>query len=529
MTGPSTHGVRLAELVASLSLATDLGLGQPQEHVLRQTIIASRLASLARLTEVEQAATFYVSLLAWVGCVADSQELSRWFEDDTGLRAASFAVDRAGMPMLRFLIGNLASDGSPLDRLSTAGRFLTGGLGEVMRAMSTHCEATAHIADRLGLAESVRRALPQVLERWDGKGAPAGLRGDQLEPVMRVAQIANESEVFHRVGGVPGVVTMLSNRRGTQFDPRLVDLTVAHADELFARLDEIDAWAAVIHGCAALDREMTDPELRTALQTLADYADVRSSWFLGHSRSLAGLAAGAARRRQLPGAQVELVELAGLVSRLGTIGVSARTWNRAGPLSTAERERVRTVPYLTERILRHQPSLAEVGTIAGMVYERLDGSGYPRGLAGAAIPPAARILAAAAVYQALSEARAYRPAVDPEHARRQMLAEATAGRIDGDAVNAVLAAAGHRVRHRPANVAGLTAREVEILAMVVRGLPNREVAATLSISPRTVGSHIEHIYNKIGVTSRGAAALFTMRHGLVDAVALDDEAYPAAG
>src|ERR1700750_2037526 len=96
----ATRGVRLAELIASLSLATDLGLGQPQEHVLRQTVIASRLAQLAGLPDDERAATFYVSLLAWVGCVADSHELAHWFGDDTRIRAESFEVDRAGLPML---------------------------------------------------------------------------------------------------------------------------------------------------------------------------------------------------------------------------------------------------------------------------------------------------------------------------------------------------------------------------------------------------------------------------------------------
>ena len=394
-------GVRLAELIASLSLATDLGLGQPQEHILRQTVIANRLAAAADLSADERAATFYVSLLAWVGCVSDLHELSRWFDDDTRIRAASYEVNRAGLPMMRFMLGHLAAGASSLQRVSTVGRFLGGGMRDVMSSMASHCETTADVANRLGLADEVQRALPQAMERWDGKGGPSGLVGEEIERVMRVCHIANKSEVFARLGGIQAAVQMLRERRGREYDPALVDVVTQHADEIFGGLDEIDAWSAVIDGCAPLDHEMDEVELLTALETLADYADVKSPWFTGHSRAVSALAAEAARRAGLPAADVQLVTRAGLVSRLGTIGVASGTWNRPGALSRIEWERVQNVPHLTERILRHQPRLAEIGSIAGMFHERGDGSGYPRGLAAGAIPPVARILAAAEVYQAL--------------------------------------------------------------------------------------------------------------------------------
>ena len=511
------RGVRLSELVASLSLATDLGLGQPQEHVLRQTVIANRLAALAGLPEHERSAAFYVSLLAWVGCVADSHELSRWFDDDNHLRAASYEVDRAGLPMMRFLLGHLALAGSPLQRVSMVGHFLAGGISDVMSSIAAHCETTGDIADRLGLTAEVRRALPQVMERWDGKGVPAGLSGEQIERVMRVLHIANEAEVFWRMGGVSMATEMLGEHRGRAFDPTLVDICIAHAAEIFDGLDSVDTWSVVIDGSSVLDRELDETELQAALETFADYADVKSPWFLGHSRAVAALAAEAARRADLPASDVELVERAGFVCRLGTIGVAAGTWDRPGPVSRIEWERVRTVPYLTERVLHRQDRLAAIGTIAGMFHERLDGSGYPRGLAGSAIPPAARVLAAAEVYQASREARPHRPAASRAEAEALVLRESAAGRLDAAAVDAVLAAAGHQTRRRPNLVAGLTAREAEVLALLVRGLSNKEIAASLVISPRTAGSHAEHIYNKLGVSTRGSAAMFAMRHGIVDA------------
>jgi DNA-binding CsgD family transcriptional regulator len=194
-----------------------------------------------------------------------------------------------------------------------------------------------------------------------------------------------------------------------------------------------------------------------------------------------------------------------------------------------EWERVRTVPYLTERVLGRQRRLAELGALAAMVHERMDGSGYPRGLSGAALPLPARILAAAEVYQALLEARPHRPALAAAQARGVLLDEVAAGRLDAAAADAVLGAAGHQTRRRPTLLAGLTAREAEVLALLVRGLTNRQIAARLSVTSRTVGTHVEYIYTKIGVSTRGAASMYAMRHGLVDASAAGPTPPPKIG
>jgi DNA-binding NarL/FixJ family response regulator len=156
-----------------------------------------------------------------------------------------------------------------------------------------------------------------------------------------------------------------------------------------------------------------------------------------------------------------------------------------------------------------------------MAYERMDGSGYPRGLNGHAITMPARLLAASAVYQALGEARPHREALPPAERAAAVRAEVSAGRLDATAVHAVLAAAGHRVARRRPLVAGLTGREAQVLELLVRGWSNRQIAEHLSITPRTAGTHIEHIYTKIGVSSRGAAAMYAMRYGLVAATAED--------
>ena len=206
---------------------------------------------------------------------------------------------------------------------------------------------------------------------------------------------------------------------------------------------------------------------------------------------------------------------AGLVHGLGRLGVSNSIWDKPGPLGAGEWERVRMQPYLTERMLHQSPSLAPLGVIAVQCRERLDGSGYPRGLSGAAITVPARILGAADAYQSMTEPRPHRPALSARDAATELRAEVKAGRLDSDAVEAVLAAAGHRVTSRREGPAGLTAREVDVLRLLARGLSSQEIASQLVISPKTARNHIEHIYAKIGASSRATASLFAMQHGLL--------------
>jgi hypothetical protein len=146
--GDGSGGVRLVELVAALWLATDLGLGLPQEHVLRQTTIAARLAALASLSDAQQVAVYYTSLLAWVGCVSDSHELAKWFGDEAHLRAASYQVDKKGLPMMTFMIGHVGDGSPPVRRLTTIARFLSGGSREAGASLLTHCQTAGLLAAR---------------------------------------------------------------------------------------------------------------------------------------------------------------------------------------------------------------------------------------------------------------------------------------------------------------------------------------------------------------------------------------------
>jgi len=506
-------GVRLAELIAALSLGTDLGLGQPMEHVLRQCRIALGLVERLGLEESERVVTYYVALLAWVGCHSDAYEQAKWFGDDIALKAEMYAVDMRGTAQVSFLLRHLGAGREPVERVRTAIRFLAAPDSRPMEM--THCSVAGQLAERLGLGEGVRDCLQQVYERWDGKGQPAGLKGEETAVPARLVQFADTIEVFHRGGGVEAAVEVASARRGTQFDPNLVDVLIDDAEGLLEGLDTTPSWDSVIAVEPALEIVLTGEWVDAALEAIADFADLKSPYTISHSRAVASLAAEAGRRFGLPDRELPGLRRAALVHDLGRLGVSNAVWDKPGELSSAERERVRLHPYLTERMLASSAPLAPLGRLAAQHHERLDGSGYPQGLSADALGPAARLLAAADCYQAMTEPRPHRAALGPDDAERELRTEVRAGRLDGEAVSAVLAAAGHRVRRRREFPAGLTPREVEVLGLVARGLTNRQIAERLVISRKTASNHVEHIYAKIGIRSRAAAGLFAAQHGLL--------------
>jgi HD-GYP domain-containing protein (c-di-GMP phosphodiesterase class II) len=376
----------------------------------------------------------------------------------------------------------------------------------------------ARLAERLGFDESIRRGLGQLYERWDGRGLPRGLKGETIMPAVLIVALAQDAVVAHRLGGVAAAVVTVRERRGGAYDPAHADGFCQAADHLLAGLDDEPSWETVLALEPGRRVVLTEAQLDAACAAMADFTDIKSPYLLGHSTGVAALAAAAAARAGLPAADVVAIRRAGLLHDLGRVGVSAGIWGKPGPLSEREWERVRLHPYYTERVLARPAGLAALGALAAAHHERLDGSGYFRGLPAVLLTPGARLLAAADVYQALTEPRPYRPARPPEAAAAEARREVRAGRLDGDMVEAVLAAAGHRVRPtRRQAVAGLSARELEVLRLIARGLTVRAVAGRLSVSPKTADNHVQHIYTKIGVSTRAGAALFAMEHGLLDA------------
>ncbi len=514
---PGNSQIRLAELVALLSLGTDLGFGQPMEHAIRQCLIALRLAEPLELGEDDRVVLYYSGLLAWVGCHTDAYEQAKWFGDDIALRRdTAFRYDQAAKRTLGSLVrDHLGGAGRPLgERVRIGFEFLGHGRHDMEFMAENHYLAADELAERLGLGGDVRASLVESFERWDGKGA-LGRRGAETLLTSRLVSLADVVEVFQRTGGTDAAKAIARARSGTQFDPALVDLFCEQAGPLFDDLDDDAGWDAVIAAEPALGRVVSDDQFDAALGAIADFTDLKSPWTIGHSRNVANLAASAAGELRLPADEVISLRRAGLLHDLGRLGVSNGIWDKRGHLSHAEMERVRLHPYLSERMLSFSPVLAPLGAIAVQHHERLDGSGYPNRLSGEAVTPAGRILAAADSFQTKIEMRPHRPQMTPTEAATAMRAEVTAGLFDGDVVDAILRAAGQPVTTRKQWPAGLTAREVEVLRLVVRGLSNREIGEQLVISPKTAGNHVEHIYAKTGASNRQRASLFAIKHGLM--------------
>lgn len=509
--------VRRAELVALLSLGTDLGLGQPMEHMIRACLIALRLAERVGLDDAERGVVYYSGLLAWVGCHTDAYEQAKWLGDDLSVKSDThyeYDFGKAG-PAAAFLLKHIGGAGSPLLQRARIGmRFMGDGRRALAALAENHYLATDALADGLGLGEHVRTSLKESYERWDGKGA-YGLRGEQIGIGSRLVNLADVVEVFRRTGGVEAAIAVARERSGTQFDPGIVELFCEQAALIFADLDAAASWELVIDSEPSLAAVVAGDELDGALAAIGEFAELKSPWLMGHSRGVADLAGEAARGLGLPESDVTALRRAAFVHDIGRLGVSNAVWDKPGELTQSELERVRLHPYLTERMLSFSAALAPLGSIAGQHHERLDGSGYPRGLSGDAISHAGRVLAAADVYHAMTAARPHRPALTAAEAAVALRAQVASSRLDGAAVDAVLRAAGHRVRRRREWPAGLTPREVEIVRLLARGLTARAIADRLGISPKTAGSHIEHIYLKTGASNRAQLSLFAMKYGLM--------------
>ena len=516
MDEPAGSGVRLSQLLAAVSLGTDLGMGHPMEHVLRQSAIALRLAERLGLPPAEREVVYYSSLLAWVGCHVDAYEQAKWFGDDLALkREIRFVDEGRALDLTRFVLRNLGAGRPALARARLAATFAGDGRRVVDEISENHWRTVDCLMDRLGLSDSIRASVGQTFERWDGKGDPDGVAGADLRMATRLVNLADVVEVFHHAAGVDAAVAVARERSGTQFDPRLVELFCESAEEIFAELDAATSWEALMASEPRLDRELSEDELDRALGAIADFVDLKSPYTLGHSTGVAELAAAAGTAYGLPPHDVRALCRAALLHDLGRLGVSNAVWDSTARLSAAEMERVRMHPYLTERMLASTPALSSLASLAGQHHERLDGSGYPQGLVGDAISPAARILGAADFYRGKLEPRPHRPAASAVDTAALLREEVRAGRIDGAAADAVLRAAGHRVRRRRDWPAGLTAREVEILRLVARGLSHKEIAEQLVIARKTASNHVERIYAKTGVTNRAMAALFAVKHGLM--------------
>lgn len=462
---------------------------------------------------------YYLALLRFVGCTSDAHEAAiEAGGDEIAFRSAIATVLMGETPeFLRFLFRQYARDQHLLNRVRLIAHELVSGKESGKRTIPEHCEIARMLATRMGVPHGVGALVGTVFERWDGKGLPGDLAGEEVPLPARIVAAARDVEIFARMGGWELAADVLRRRRGKAYDPAVADAFLSEGEQWLSDARAETSWDVVLAAEPAPRVLVEVSRLDDVLAAFADFVDLKSPFTVAHSSQVAELAGAAARGMGMNELEANQLHRAGLVHDLGRVAIPNGIWDKPGPLSPSERERVRLHPHFSERILSYSAALRPLAGLAGSHHERLDASGYHRGTPANGLPAAARLLAAADVYQAMSQPRPHRPPLDPATREAELKREVAQGRLDGRAVECVLTVAGHRVHStRPHLPGGLTEREVEVLRLIARGHSNAGVARALTISAKTAGHHVENIYGKIGVSSRAAAALFAMENHLLD-------------
>ena len=509
------QGIRQAGFFMALAYATDLAIGHSRDFALRSCVLAMRLANAAGLNTADQRNVYDQALLRYIGCNADSHAMVELFGDEIAFRRDIVLRDMGNRAELAGVIARAVErtlGGSGAALTHAIEQALTESLPAGIPILAGHCEVARRIGERLGLSAAACDNLGQLYERWDGHGLPRGLQGEAVGVAVRIVTLAQDAVVLAEAHGFDTMHETVASRRGGVYDPQFCDLFVERAKPLIEGLAGASDHKAILALEPEPWRVMSDTELEEAFVALADMVDMRMPCTLGHSRAVADLCVAAGQGMGLPADDIGTLRLAGLAHDVGELSLPVAIWMKAGPLGTLETDTARLHPYHGERVLS---ALGESGTaVAALVsrhHERLDGSGYHRGIRGQGLGMAARLIAAAEAFQTARESRPHRAAIGATAAAARLRAMAKAGQLDGVAVEAVLAAAGVATRRPAAD--SLTRREIEVLRLIAGGKSVKVAAQSLGITPKTASNHIQNLYSKIGVQSRAAAALYAVERG----------------
>jgi len=522
--GRRARGVRVAEVLVGLSAVADLGMGQPVGSAARTCYLAVALARACGCDESVAADVFLTALLQHVGCTAYSHEASLLFADELSIKSAALVTDfdRPG-EVLGGYLPRIVREAPAGQRLRTARGALLHGRALEDGYSRANCEVASVLARRLGLSVGVQTGLLHIFEWWNGQGRPHRLSGDDISVAARIVNVAAVGALFDRLGGWHGATRALRQRSGRLLDPAVVDVFTATAHEPLKELGEVDASDMLLGVEPSPAMTAPDADLDDMLRAFGDAVDLKAPFLHGHSTGVARIATATATALRLSTDEVRDLGRAAYTHDLGRCAVPSGIWERTATLGHQAWSQIRLHAYHSEQILTRSATLAPLAGLAGAHHERLDGSGYHRGTRAAQLSLPARVLAVADVFQALTSDRPHRRAYPVDQAVVHLRQLARDRRLDADVVEATVgavgaagAAAGARVARAAAGGrAGLTARQVEVLNLLTQGLSNRAIAARLTISPRTAEHHIQDVYARIGVSSRAAAAMYAMEHGLL--------------
>jgi len=420
---PGGPRVPLAEVLGALSHALDLTDGQPPGHTLRTCLVGMRLAEELGVPAHERQALYYALLLKDAGCSSNASRMAAVFgSDDRAIKPPLRAADRRPLPMLRELVRNVGRGRAPAARLRQLLR-VAGEPGVAREIIQIRCDRGAAISRRLGFPEPTASAIRSLDEHWNGRGYPDGLRGDAIPLLSRIVLLAQTVEVFFTERGVEAAFDVVRARRGSWFDPRLVDHVL--------RWRRDGAWWASLRGPDVLPQvvhvETADGEAEPATiggdgideiaRAFADIIDAKSPFTFRHSANVASLARGAIAELGADEPEARRVHRAGLLHDIGKLGVSNLILDKPGRLDADERRAIERHPVFTWEVLSRVGAFGDIARTAALHHERLDGSGYPWNVGASELDEAARVLAVADVYEAVTADRPYRAGMASAEAR----------------------------------------------------------------------------------------------------------------
>jgi HD-GYP domain-containing protein (c-di-GMP phosphodiesterase class II) len=426
--------IALSGVIGALSYALDITEGQPAGHSVRSCMIGMRIAEQLDLPPRDRSELFYALLLKDAGCSANAERMAALFgADDRVAKRTSKLIDWSS-PLHAFLwsLRTVAPGASLRERAA----YLRGikDEGDVTHQfMAARCDRGAEIARMLYLAEGTAAAIRSLDEHWDGRGQPDGLQGEAIPLLARILCIAQTLEIFHAHGGVRAARAVVRRRRGRWFDPALVDAALTIEPSFWDTLEQPD-----VSGWEPADRVLVadDERLDRIAEAFARVIDAKSPFTARHSERVAEIAVGIGGGLGFdPIAQRDL-RRAGLLHDIGKLAISNRILDKPGKLTDEEFAAVKAHPAATLAILGRAPCFAPIAALAANHHERIDGTGYPRGLAGDALDLPMRVLAVADVYEALTADRPYRGPL-PEEQALEIVSRDVPRRLDGSAFGAL--------------------------------------------------------------------------------------------
>jgi putative nucleotidyltransferase with HDIG domain len=441
MTAP-TGTLSFSELIRALSFALDLTDGQPMGHTVRSCAIGMRIGAEIGLDSGEKRDLYYALLLKDAGCSCNASKLFHILAGDEirakrELRTTDWT--RVGWDSLQYTLRNVRAGSSIWNRFCGLVSVVANKKRTSWELVRLRCERGARVARRINLSERTAQAIYSLDEHWNGKGHSEGLRGEEIPIFSRIMNLAQTLDVFRTDHGAKASVEVARSRSERWFDPSLVKAaeSLHNRGVLFPNPEAPEVKAELtVYEESDQGMETTEGRLDDVCEAFAEIIDAKSPYTYRHSTGVANAAVSVACVLGLDLPAIRTIRRAALLHDIGKLSVPNSILEKNGTLTASEWEVVKRHPYYTMEVLRHIRGFSEISEIAASHHEKLDGSGYHRGLNASNLSLPARILAVADIYDALSARRPYRDALDRESVFRIMRKDVPRA-IDGDCVEAL--------------------------------------------------------------------------------------------